>query len=156
MTEGVSDKGAGIEDAPVNKFTPEAPYADEGNYQNHLLEQYKLYVEMADRISARRQTANSFFLSVNTALIGLFAYLRLNESLDFKRDAIWIAMVSIASILVNYAWYRLVRSYRDINAGKFTIINKIEELLPLSPYKSEWDVLGKGERADLYLPFTSI
>src|SRR3989442_10768421 len=40
------------------------------------LEQYKLYVEMADRISARRQTANEFFLSVNTAIVALLGYLR--------------------------------------------------------------------------------
>ena len=38
-----------------------------GEYQNHLLEQYKLYVQMADKISERRQSANSFFLTVNTA-----------------------------------------------------------------------------------------
>ena len=31
------------------------------NNNGHFLEQYKLYVEMADRISNRRQTANSFF-----------------------------------------------------------------------------------------------
>jgi hypothetical protein len=37
-----------------------------------VLEQYKLYVEMADRLSARRALANTFFLTVNTAvLIGL-------------------------------------------------------------------------------------
>jgi hypothetical protein len=29
--------------------------------RGHLLEQYKLYLEMADRISSRRQSANSFF-----------------------------------------------------------------------------------------------
>src|SRR2546426_1964670 len=40
------------------------------------LEQYKLYVEMADRISARRQTANEFFLSVNTVIVALLGYLR--------------------------------------------------------------------------------
>ncbi len=28
------------------------------HYQSHLLEQYKLYVEMADRISARRGQIN--------------------------------------------------------------------------------------------------
>ena len=32
-----------------------------------LLEQYKIYVEMADRISARRGLANTFFLTLNTA-----------------------------------------------------------------------------------------
>ncbi len=30
-------------------------------YHEHILEQYKLYVEMADRISARRNMANVFF-----------------------------------------------------------------------------------------------
>ena len=38
---------------------------------NINLEQYKLYVEMADRISSRRQNANSFFLSINTAIVAL-------------------------------------------------------------------------------------
>ena len=34
------------------------------SYQAHYLEIYKLYVQMADNISARRQSANSFFLGV--------------------------------------------------------------------------------------------
>jgi hypothetical protein len=34
----------------------------------HYLELYKLAVEMADRVSARRATANAFFLTINTAL----------------------------------------------------------------------------------------
>jgi hypothetical protein len=49
-------------------------YGDQ--YTAHRLEQYKLYVEMADRIGARRQAANTFFLTINTALLaflGLFA-----------------------------------------------------------------------------------
>ncbi len=40
---------------------------DSGQY----LELYKLAVEMADRVSARRATANAFFLTVNTALLAL-------------------------------------------------------------------------------------
>jgi hypothetical protein len=32
-------------------------------YDSALREQYKLYVEMADRISARRALTNSFFLT---------------------------------------------------------------------------------------------
>jgi len=34
-----------------------------------LMEQYKLYVEMMDKASERRNQANSFFLTMNTALI---------------------------------------------------------------------------------------
>jgi hypothetical protein len=39
------------------------------------LEQYKIYVEMADRISARRGMTNTFFLTLNTAIftaVGVF------------------------------------------------------------------------------------
>ena len=40
-------------------------------YQAHLLEQYKLFVESADRISQLRQQANRFFLTINTALLAV-------------------------------------------------------------------------------------
>ena len=34
-----------------------------------FLEQYKLYVEMADRVSARRGNTNTFFLTLNTTAV---------------------------------------------------------------------------------------
>jgi hypothetical protein len=40
-----------------------------------LLDQYKLYVEMADRISARRGLTNTFFLTLNSAIFALFGVL---------------------------------------------------------------------------------
>lgn len=50
-------------------------------FEKHLFEQYKLYVEMADRISTRRMWANSFFLSVHTALIAVLSVWLKEESL---------------------------------------------------------------------------
>ncbi|MBM5818188.1 MAG: hypothetical protein FJ083_16945, partial [Cyanobacteria bacterium K_Offshore_surface_m2_239] len=41
-------------------------------YRQHLFDQYKLAVEMADRVSARRMQANTFFLAVNTGLLTVF------------------------------------------------------------------------------------
>ena len=43
-------------------------------YHAHALEQYKLCVEMADRISQRHQTAHAFFLTVNAGLIALLGW----------------------------------------------------------------------------------
>ena len=43
------------------------------SYDAAVLEQYKLYVEMADRISARRGLTNTFFLTLNTTVVGLVA-----------------------------------------------------------------------------------
>ena len=49
----------------------EAQYGDQ--YTEHLLTLYRDYVTSADNISNRRQVANTFFLTINTALLGLTA-----------------------------------------------------------------------------------
>jgi hypothetical protein len=141
------------------RATP-SEYGEE-QYQNHLLEQYKLYVQMADKISERRQSANSFFLTVNTALI---AFLGLVASPDVGGDTglvaspplPWVLVVSAAGVVLCYSWYRLVRSYKDLNTAKFKVVHAIESRLPASPYDAEWEAVGRGEDPKLYLPFTHV
>lgn len=119
-----------------------------------IIEQYKLYVEMADRISSRRLTANSFFLSVNTAIVAIVGLIARNNGIDQSRDL--FCLVAIAGIVLSYMWYRLVRSYRDLNTAKFKVIHLIENNLPLRPYDAEWEAVGRGKKSKLYLPFTHI
>ena len=119
------------------------------NYEAHSLEIYKLYVQMADNISVRRQSANSFFLAVNTAIIGVVGYVG-------GTSGKWNWIISLAGMVLCYAWYRLIRSYKDINSGKFKVVHEIEKELPLSPYEAEWEALGRGKDPKLYLPFTRI
>jgi hypothetical protein len=124
-------------------------------YSDHVMEQYKLYVEMADRISARRQTANSFFLSINTALlafVGLFASTVQAPDLPLS----WTLAVAAAGVVLCYSWYRLVRSYSDLNGSKFRVVHAMEQLLPLAPYDAEWESVGRGEDPRRYLPFTHL
>jgi hypothetical protein len=45
--------------------------SQDGPSEDTVLELYKISVEMADRVSARRGTANAFFLSVQTAVISV-------------------------------------------------------------------------------------
>ena len=113
------------------------------NYKDHLLEQYKMYVEMMDRISARRQTANSFFLSINTALIGFTGFLY--KGIVNKPQLFLIVFISSLGIIISYTWYRILRSYKDLNSSKFEIIHQIEGELPLALYDAEWTVFGKGK-----------
>ncbi len=119
-----------------------------------LLDQYKLYVEMADRISARRQNANTFALSVNTALIALVGYVQTQDSTVLKEGFFWA--VAAAGLILNFVWYRMVRSYRDLNTAKFLVIHEIEKRLVISPYAAEWEAVGRGKDRKLYLPFTHI
>ena len=116
-----------------------------------ILEQYKLYLEMADRISSRRQSANSFFLSINTALVALTSYLTMGSAGSNR-----YFLIAIAGMVLSYMWYRLVRSYKDLNTAKFKILHEMEAQLPLSPYDAEWEAVGRGRAPDLYLPFTHV
>jgi len=124
------------------------------SYRDHALEIYKVYLEMADRISERREKANSFFLAVNTALIALLA-----------KDAFGGAaatpsalelLVPVAAGVLCYLWYRIIRSYRDLNSAKFKVIHAIERQLPLRPYDAEWESVERGKNPRLYLPFTHV
>ncbi len=118
---------------------------------DHRIEQYKIYLEMADRISARRQTANSYFLTLNTVLLSLVSYISLGT--EQKK---WYWLVAIVGIVLSYMWYRLIRSYKDLNTAKFKVIHEIEAKLPMAPYDAEWEAVGRGKAPDLYLPFTHI
>ena len=51
----------------------------------------------------------------------------------------------------------IVRSYRQLNAGKYMVVGLLEERLPASPYwKAEWQALGEGKDLRRYLPLTHV
>ena len=71
----------------------EAQYGDQ--YTDHLMTMYRDYVTSADNISNRRQVANTFFLTINTALLGLTA----GEGIVSNIDGNLIWLVSAAAIV---------------------------------------------------------
>jgi hypothetical protein len=112
--------------------------APEPGQRGEVLEFYKLAVEMADRVSARRGTANAFFLSVQTTFIALvsFGIPKLSES------PWWVSLaVVLAGIALSATWWMQLRSYRDLNTAKFKVINKLEERLPVKIFADEWEEL---------------
>ena len=134
--------------------TDKAQYGD--NYNAHYLEQYKLYVEMADRISNRRVLANAFFLPINTVIISLIGYL--SQTGAAHQWLYWVSTVGIgvAGVLLCYVWYRLILSYKGMNAGKFEVIHALEQRLPAALYEVEWEVLKEGKNSKVYRPFTEV
>lgn len=113
-----------------------------------VLEIYKMLVEMADRVSQRRQSANSFYLTVNTAIIGGAAYL--SQSQFGHVDTL---AVSTAGVAICFLWVRAVVSYKSLNAAKFEVITALEDRLPISPYKDEWSILDVDGAGQKHKPF---
>lgn len=119
-----------------------------------FLEQYKVYVGHLDKLSDRRQTANSFFLTINTGLCAVLGFIfSKNTALDIKPLYL---IIPIAGVLLSFFWHRLITSYRQLSTGMFKVLHHMEQYLPLAPYKAEWTALGCGEDQSKYIPLTHV
>ncbi len=110
---------------------------------NLLIEQYKLYVEIMDKVSERRHQTNSFLLTVNTVLITLLAgFVSLTKQ---SNQSVWLIVAAIAGGVFCYTWWRLIQSYGQLNAGKFKVIYLLETRLPARLFEAEWNALSHGD-----------
>jgi len=127
-------------------------YGDQ--YISHLFEQYKIYVEGVEKISDRRQNANNYFIAINTAIITFFG---LSFQIDFFENLFWVrGLLALLGVIICVIFWFLLRSYKQLNSGKFKVIHAIEKELPLALYDYEWEVLGRGKDKKLYYPFSHI
>ncbi len=139
--------------AAMMKLKPQSEDDYGDLYKAHCLEIYKMFVEMADRISTRRQSANSFFLSINTVVIGAVGYVGFGAK---TVDPEFYVMVAGAGVCLCFFWFCLIVSYRNLNSAKFKVVHEIEQVLPLAPYDAEWEAAGQGRRPLVYMPLTYI
>ena len=121
---------------------------------NLVMEQYKLYVELADRISARRSLANIVFLTLNTAIftaIGIFWK-------NLPKASPWLGIFPLTVLVLQcLVWFWIIRSYRQLNAAKWAVVGAFEQRLPTSPWWSaEWTALGEGKDPSRYWPLNRI
>lgn len=107
------------------------------------LDVYKLAVEMADRVSARRGLANQFYLSIQTLILGVpavFQAIGQGESADPLRSA----LLAFVGCIISVVWWLQLRSYRDLNTAKFEVINKLEsDFFETRVFSDEWAYLKK-------------
>lgn len=113
------------------------------------LELYRLAVEMADRVSARRTSANNFFLALHAAMVAVVGLIRPLQSANSiampSFDPLPVVITSIAGLALSGAWFLALRSYRDLNRAKFDVITKMELRLPVRVFGDEWESLRKDE-----------
>lgn len=105
-----------------------------------VLDLYKLAVEMADRVSARRGTANAFFVSVQSAVVAALGFLASRQPVPQTR---YLVAICVVGVLASLIWFLLLRAYRDLNSAKFKVINSLEEQLPVALFNDEWEHLKK-------------
>ena len=111
-----------------------------GSFKSDLLEQYKLYVQSAENVSARRVASNRYLLTLNAALVALYGV----QSANFGQGY-WTLLIPVIGIPVSLLWYLIIKSHADLNRIKFKVIHELEQHLPAALYKYEWHLAQEGK-----------
>lgn len=121
--------------------------------QSILLEQYKVFLQTSEDLVSRRQGVNSFYISLNSALIAIVSAL---FAFDFELQyKILIgALFAVVGIVLSVSWVKILVSYGKLNSSKMKIISCIEKQLPASLYDAEWAALSDRLNKKKYVSFT--
>ena len=122
--------------------------------KQELIEIYKLHAGLADSVSRQRGTTNRFYILLMSGLSVLFsALLQLRNGVPLGGLMIGFGLLG-TSLAV--AWYIHIRSYRQLNSGKFKPLHELEEQLAYPFFKREWELLEEGENPNKYWKLTVV
>lgn len=124
-------------------------------FKTHLLDQYKLYVEMADRVSSRRTQIASFYTSILSALLALLS-ITSNKELFQGPQSFVLLTVAILGLCLCLAWAANINSYKQLNSLKFKVIHEMEAYLPFPCYDREWKILKEDKNRRYYFRLTAV
>lgn len=127
-----------IEDLPASCF----------NDNVKLLEQYKIYVKTSEDLVKRKQTVNSFYVTLNSILLGaIISVLCAIGDLPILGgvNICWIiaGFAAIIGIVICYSWLSILNSYSALNSSKMKVIINIEQYLALNLFDTEWAFVTK-------------
>jgi hypothetical protein len=111
---------------------------------------FELYLATAEKVSDRRAQANSWMVSVNSAIVGLYGYLQADKmAVGTAQKAIWLWAIPVAGAIVCLAWAALLASYRKLNRAKFAVLAQLEMHLPVPPFTQEREIYKRDKRISL-------
>jgi hypothetical protein len=112
---------------------------------------------MADHVSSRRALANTFFLTASAIFVSFIGFMiRRAFAVPSPYDIATGVAVTAGSIVFSIAWWMALKSYDQLNAGKFQIIHQLETKLPAAVFRAEWNVLGSGKDPSKYRPLSHV
>ena len=106
------------------------------SHSGELLDQYKLFQKTSEDLVARRQTVNSFYISVNGAMVTLVGVVM--GIVEMPAKIYVLVFMCIVGIILDMSWISILESYGMLNSAKMKVIRLLEEQLPLLLYDSEW------------------
>lgn len=111
------------------------------------LAMFELFLATAEKVSDRRAQANSWMLSVNSAIVALYGYIQSDKmAVGVPPKAVWLWAIPAGGAIVCLAWAALLASYRKLNSAKYTVLAELEADLPASPFTRERQIYKEDGR----------
>ena len=139
-----------------NIFSTEYEKMDDTEKESHkeeLIDQYKMFQKSSEDLVSRRQSVNSFYISVNSALVALMGVVL--GLVDTPAKIYVILFMSITGIILDISWIHILEAYGTLNSAKMKVINLLEEKLPVALYDVEWRVMSDKLNNKKYVSFTN-
>lgn len=103
-------------------------------------DEYKFFAESTQHLSERRQAATQTYLTVNTAIFAVFAWLI--KDIGFRGGN--LVLVSFPLVLVGlfacFIWYKIITQYKSLIGWRYVQLMEIELAMPdcYQMYNKEW------------------
>ena len=126
---------------------------DKLSHKNELIDQYKLFQKSSEDLVSRRQTVNSFYVSVNSAMVALMGIVM--GLIEMPAKFYVLIFMCITGIILDISWIHILDAYGTLNGAKMKVIKLMEEQLPVALYDVEWRVMSDKLNNKKYVSFTS-
>jgi len=116
---------------------------DDDSKRKELSEQYKLLAVHVEKLSERRQVANNFFLSMNSAIfagMGLLAKESLSEvehPVAMKGIFTIILVLAIVGLVMGKGWTSIIRAHQQLNHANLSILKMMEKYLVAAIFNAQ-------------------
>ena len=122
---------------------------------DELLEIYKLHSELADRVSQRRTEVNRLCAGLFLGLSVLVSAL-LRFGVGQVPIQLAVGALGVFGVLVSIWWIMMLRNYKKLNEGKFTVLHDLEKRLPYPFFTLEDEIIKnnymKSSHVEMVLP----
>lgn len=104
------------------------------------VEQYKIMVSSTEKVTEQRLKVNNLFFTVTTTILSISVLIGKELHFNILSSFLLLLITSIA-LLTTFFWEKLIKSYGQLNKGKFKLIEEIENDLKTNMFQREWDIL---------------
>ncbi len=106
-------------------------------------EEYSFFVNNTQQITTQRQAATQAYLTVNTGIFAILAFVLKDVGLSGLKLILIIVPLFLVGILACLTWYKLILQYKALISWRYDQLMEIEKSLEMKGchqfYLKEWE-----------------